>query len=154
MLEDRLKSYNTKYEKATIYKICINDMVYFGSTCNYYIRKHTHLTYLKNKNNNKTAKLYRFVKNNEIGIENINFNIVKELKNITKNELDILENEYINSVDKENLLNERKSCIMISRPNYYRIWNKKITCECGRSMNRSQLKRHVKTNIHNELINI
>ena len=57
MLEDRLKNYNTKYDKATIYKICINDMVYFGSTCNFNTRKSNHITHMKNKKNNKTAKL-------------------------------------------------------------------------------------------------
>ena len=151
MLEDRLKNYDTKYEKATIYKICVNDMVYYGSTCNYYTRKSNHLTYMKNKNNKKTCKLYKFIKNNNIEIENINFNVVKELKNITKNELDILENEYINSINKDNLLNQRKSCVMISRSNYFRNWNMKITCECGRTMNKGEISKHIKTDIHKRL---
>jgi hypothetical protein len=152
MLEDRLKNYKTKYEKATIYKICINDMVYFGSTCNFNTRKSNHITHMKNKKNNKTAKLYQFIKNNNVDIENINFNIVKQLKDITKNELDLLENGYIDSVNKDNLLNERKSCVMISRSNYFRNWNMKITCDCGRTMNKGEISKHIKTNIHKRLL--
>ena len=147
MLEDRILNYNRIYEKATIYKISVNDKIYYGSTKNYYFRRHNHISKIKNKWN--SGKLYKYIFDNNCNLEDIKFDIIKEISNVSKNEVDILEDELINSVDKNLSLNQRKSCIMISRRVYHKNWNNKVICNtCGSNILKSSYSNHYKSSKH------
>ena len=146
MLEDRINKYDNYYESATIYKISVGDNCYYGSSKDYKNRILNHKCLIRN--NNKNNKLYKFIRENKYNLDDIAFTIVKQLTNVSKNELDLIENEYISSVSKEKCLNERKSCIMVSRPTYYRNWNELVNCECGKRLRRGELGKHRKRDIH------
>ena len=77
MLEDRILNYDRIYQKATIYKISINEMIYYGSTKSYYFRRHNHISKIRNKCNK--GKLYRYIFDNNLNLENIKFDIIKEI---------------------------------------------------------------------------
>lgn len=80
--------------KNVIYQIKnkINDKSYIGSSCRFTERKNTHLASLrKNKHDN------RLLQNswNKYGEQNFEFIILKEFENISRDELYLIENEYV-----------------------------------------------------------
>jgi hypothetical protein len=93
-----------------IYGIYNNDnLLYIGSTNNFYKRKITHLCNIKKNNTNSKIKLYQYIKNNNL---TINIKLLFS-NNCTKDEIAIIETEYI-KINKP-LLNQRQAIKLTTR---------------------------------------
>ena len=93
-----------------IYGIYNNDnLLYIGSTNNFYKRKITHLCNIKNNNSNSKIKLYQYIKNNNLTIDiQILFSSI-----CSKDEIAIIEAEYIKN--NKPLLNQRQAIKITTR---------------------------------------
>ena len=137
-----------------VYKIkCIDQEItefYIGSTMNFNRRKRDHKSASNNLNCNKYClPLYMFINVNG-GYEKWEFEVIKEYKFITKKELTINEQYYI-----ELLKPQLNSCYAIGwdmerKKNYDKIYNKnnnnkKANCpQCGKEMIKNNINKHLK----------
>ena len=142
-----------------VYKLKCRDAniteFYIGSSINYDNRKQNHYYHSNNLNCRiYCLPLYMFINVNG-GIDNWEFEIIKEYKFITKKELNINEQYYkdllkpqLNSVnayerDMDRINNTKK----ISN-------NIKVNCPyCSKKMNRNNVKRHI-LNKHKEIVDL
>ena len=136
-----------------VYKLKCRDTniteFYIGSSVDYKERKHHHKSNTNNLNsNNYCCPLYMFINVNG-GFDNWEFEIIKEYKFITKEELEINEQAYIdllhpelnslnaNGVDKERYKNTyKKYNKMISKI-------KAICPHCNKEMLKRNIKKHI-----------
>jgi hypothetical protein len=97
----------------TIYGIYNNDnLIYVGSTSDFIKRKRTHICAIKYNNTNSKIKLYQYIKQNNL---TINIQLISIHENISKDEIAILESEYI-KINKP-LLNQRQAIKLSTRYN-------------------------------------
>jgi len=139
-------------------------MVYIGKT-SYYMDICWKL-HIKSYNNSceskKTSKLYNFIRDNG-GIHEFTYLILEEIPNISKSDINVLHNSYIDQFDALNKLNSSKNSLIpfskndpdsikLYNKNYYennrsrieRNSTKKITCHvCGRSVQAAHLSNHL-----------
>ncbi len=138
-----------------VYKIvCKNKEItecYIGSSVNFDRRKIDHKSHSKNLNSRHYCyPLYMFINVNG-GWENWEIEVIKEYKFITKKELNINEQYYIellqphlNGQNAKGLdIERRKKSSQISDKNRSKI---KATCDiCGKEMRKDSIKKHIKT---------
>ena len=152
----------------SIYKIkCLTtDDFYIGSTNNFTRRRYEHRTRFNCNTRNCNDKLYDFMRING-GLDNFEFIILKEYEGLTKKELNIEEQKYINELKPT--LNAIKSyntpedirlraCrqTALYRERYpektkeeCRIRSKKrYKCECGKEVSLQHKARHKRSDYH------
>ena len=146
-----------------IYKICCDDLpdfVYIGSTKSLIKRKHDHK---RNSNENYKIKLYNTIRENG-GWDNWRMVILEDCGEISLTEARIKEEEWrvklnanLNTLkcyrtEEQKIQDSRDNAFKYYNENKEKI-NKKITCECGRIINNSNLNRHISSKIHKKEIN-
>ena len=140
-----------------VYKLKCRDKeiteFYIGSSINFNKRKTNHKSYSNNLNGNQYCyPLYMFINING-GFENWDFEVIKEYKFITKKELEMNEQYYIELLNPQlNQKNahgydiERKKK---RKSNYMKI---KVKCpHCDKELHRTSIKYHI-NNKHNIII--
>ncbi len=134
-----------------VYKIvCKNKEItecYIGSSVDFEHRKECHKSDSKNLNNKHYClPLYMFINVNG-GIENWDYEVIKEFPNHTKKELYIEEQKYIDLLKPHLNSNNAKGWDMERIKNTMKIHNKiKANCDiCGIEMLKKSLYRHIKT---------
>jgi hypothetical protein len=162
------------YQNALIYtikQVNTGEVLYVGSTCNFYMRKKTHKS--DSNKNIDVLPLDKYIK--EIGGWNmVDMTLHSYYPCHTKLELRKREREVRDEIKpKCNMRNpytseeEKKQQMKLSNAKYYQEnkkhkneyscnWNKenkdrrnkKIICECGLEINKTNLSHHRKRNIH------
>jgi len=139
-------------------------MVYIGKTSYYMdICWKLHIKAYNNSNDPlHSSKLYNFIRDNG-GIHEFTYLILEEIPNISKSDINVLHNSYIDQFDALNKLNSSKNSLIpfskndpdsikLYNKNYYennrsrieRNSTKKITCHvCGRSVQAAHLSNHL-----------
>ena len=133
-----------------VYKIVCRDKeiteFYVGSSLNFGVRKRQHKSYSNNINNRSYCNpIYMFINVNG-GFDNWDFEVVKEYKFITKDELTINEQAYIDLL-KPHLNYQNAKGLDIERKkntvNFHS--NSKANCpHCNLLMKKNSIKRHIK----------
>jgi len=153
------------YNNSIIYKIICKDNnitdFYIGSTINIQTRINRHKSYCLN---GKDIKLYNFIRENG-GWDNWKYQIIKNYNCNDRNELRIEEQRVINEL--KSTLNDINSYITDDKRketahiNYMnrreRVLNDnkiKITCDCGRVINKNEKSPHLKSKIHKQLMGL
>ncbi len=152
----------------SIYKIkCLttNDF-YIGSTNNFTRRKYQHRSHFRCNVKNSCDKLYDFMRLNG-GLDNFDFSILEEFKNIIKKELKIIEQKYIDELkptlnaiksyateeDIRLMYCKGSSKYRIKHPDKIKAYGKeyqqrRYDCECGKNVQLCKKSRHEKTAYH------
>ena len=139
-------------------------MVYIGKTSYYMdICWKLHIKAYNNSNDPlHSSKLYNFIRDNG-GIHEFTYLILEEITNISKFDINVLHNSYIDQFDALNKLNSSKNSLIpfsnndpdsikLYNKNYYsqnrsrieRNSTKKITCHvCSRSVQAAHLSNHL-----------
>ena len=149
-----------KYNNSLIYKIVCKDIniknVYVGSTCNFKRRHNDHKNNTSNQNGKEYNRyLYQIVRANGgwdnwdmVLVEKCNVNDKLELHRIERNKMEELKADLNKCIPTRtqaewNRENEEKM------KHYYKNWGSTIViCECGCSISRACINRHIKRDIH------
>ena len=138
-----------KDKKKCVYKIVCKDKeiteFYIGSSIYFDRRKYEHKCDSNNLNSSHYClPLYMFINVNG-GFENWEIVLIKEYKFITKKELEMNEQYYIELL-KPNLNSKSAKSIKTKKDYDKEHNNKKANCpHCGKEMNSKNIKRHIKS---------
>ena len=146
-----------------VYKLKCKDTniteFYIGSSMNFYRRTYNHTSNCNNLNSRHYClPLYMFINVNG-GFENWEFEVIKEYKFLTKKELNINE-QYYKEVLKPQLNSYNAYGVDIEKDkNRRKITDKirnsiKANCpHCNKILNKSSLKRHIRSK-HSEIVDL
>lgn len=176
---------SNKNIEGKVYKITFNkfDQFYYGSTIqklNDRIRKHKSVCYNLKDTEHCNAKLYRFIRDNNINFDDIKIDLIEEIKINDTEDIEILrnkENEYIKkeiknyfclnshrvfTTDEEEKEQEKETSKIYREKNKEKIKEKnhiykkqKIFCEkCNIEITQGAKFKHLKSKNHLQNINI
>jgi hypothetical protein len=161
----------SNYANTVIYKICCKNIditdIYIGSTTNIKRRIREHKNTCNNlKNKNYHLKVYEFIRNNG-GFDNWNIIIIEKYPCNSHTDAIIRERElyetlkpilntyYPQRTTKEyrnNIIEYKKEYNKEYRNNNKEKINEKVICECGCEIVKRNLKIHLKTAKHIQLL--
>ena len=136
-----------------VYKIVCRDKditeFYIGSSVDFEKRKTVHKSDSNNlKCGNYCCPLYMFINVNG-GIENWDFEVIKEYKFITKEELEMNEQYWMDLLKPNLNFKKAKGIDMERRKNHNKI---KANCEhCGKEMLKCSINRHIERKHKNKI---
>lgn len=145
------------YTQGKIYKLCHNEMFYYGSTCLRWLCQRLALHHAEIKKEN-TSKLYTYLKDKDW--KDVSIELVESVNCNSKAELGERETFYIRKgLTSKNCLNTRVALPDdISKQNKkdvaLRSGTKKIICECGAEINKGSKSTHIKSNKHTEALGL
>ena len=128
----------------------VKDKYYIGSTENFRCRKNDHKYNCYNiKSSKYNRKVYKYIRENCDDWSEVSFNIIDIYDDISKDFKEEIEDYYIEYFNNNlNMIRAKTNKKIRYQPS-----NKKIKCECGRYIQKCKLKEHLRTKIHNKLMN-
>jgi len=133
----------------TIYKISINDNNYIGSTNDFRRRMTEHRKVCNNPNKKgHNCKIYKMIRENG-GWHMCNCKILEQVEYITKNEILVIEQAWIDSYNPN-----MNSCSAFCQSKIDKEENIIIKCECGVDYRKKDENKHFNIERHKNLLSI